>query len=230
MGRDNTVIGYMISGNVRDLLRRACGELKTRLYETGCSADLIAIPSMLSVVDPSAMEPRALAEVLDWLTDIEDPQYRILFAEAVPGLPRRLSRNIIAAPSCWSRDHFKFLLLKLRAAVRRREHECRAHDRKPFRLIYVLRELYSKKKVNTRELANEFSVSIRTVQRDLGLLQSLGECIDYDCASNTYSIPSLSALAVRSRLAPTYYYTSPTPALSLRNLRSSYEAQPSIAL
>jgi len=27
------------------------------------------------------------------------------------------------------------------------------------------------------------------VQRDLELLQSLGECIDYDCASNTYTIP-----------------------------------------
>lgn len=189
MGRDNTVIGYMISGNVRDLLRRACGELKIRLYETDCSTDLIAIPSMLSVVDPSAMEPRALADVLDWVTDLEDTQYRILFTEEVPGLPQRLSRSIIATPSCWSQDHFKFLLLKLRAAVRRREHECRAYDRKLFRLIYVLREFHSKKKVNTRELANEFNVSIRTVQRDLGLLQSLGECIDYDCASSTYTVP-----------------------------------------
>ena len=32
-------------------------------------------------------------------------------------------------------------------------------------------------------------IRIRTVQRDLELLQSLGECIDYDCASNTYTIP-----------------------------------------
>ena len=66
---------------------------------------------------------------------------------------------------------------------------CRAYDRKLFRLIYVLREFHSKKKVNTRELANEFNVSIRTVQRDLGLLQSLGECIDYDCASSAYTVP-----------------------------------------
>ena len=189
MGRENTVIGCMIGGNVRDMLRQACGELKILLYETDCSTDLIAIPSMLSVVDPSAMEPRDLADVLDWVTDLEDPQYRILFTEAVTGLSNRLSRNVIAAPSCWSHDHFKFLLLKLRAASRRRAHECRTYDRKLFRLVYVLREFHSKKKVNTRELANEFNVSIRTVQRDLELLQSLGECIDYDCASNTYTIP-----------------------------------------
>lgn len=189
MGKDNTVIGYMISGNVRDLLRWACGELKILLYETDCSTDLIAIPSMLSVLDPSAMEPRALTEVMDWATDLEDPQYRILSTEAVTGLPEGLSKNAIAAPSCWSQDYPKFLLLKLRAAVRRREHECRAYDRKLSRLVYVLREFDSKKKVNTRELANEFNVSIRTVQRDLELLQSLGECIDHDCASNTYTIP-----------------------------------------
>ncbi len=69
---------------------------------------------------------------------------------------------------------------------------CRAYDRKLFRLIYVLyvlREFHPKKKVNTRELANEFNDSIRTVQRDLGLLQSLGECIDYDCASSAYTVP-----------------------------------------
>ena len=161
MGRENTVIGCMIGGNVRDLLRQACGELKILLYETNCSTDLIAIPSMLSVVDPSAMEPRDLADVLDWVTDLEDPQYRILFTEAVTGLSNRLSRNVIAAPACWSYDHFKFLLLKLRAAARRRAHECRTYDRKLFRLVYVLREFHSKKKVNTRELANAFNVSIR---------------------------------------------------------------------
>ncbi len=66
---------------------------------------------------------------------------------------------------------------------------CRAYDRKLFRLICVFREFHSKKKVNTRELANEFNDSIRTVQRDLGLLQSLGECIDYDCASSAYTVP-----------------------------------------
>ena len=59
--------------------------------------------------------------------------------------------------------------------------ECRTYDRKLFRLPHVLREFHSKKKVNTRELANAFNVSIGRC-RGIWSYCSLGECIDYDCA------------------------------------------------
>jgi len=44
------------------------------------------------------------------------------------------------------------------------------YDKKVFRLLSILNQLDSRKKVSTRELAREFNVSLRTVQRDLELL------------------------------------------------------------
>jgi len=44
------------------------------------------------------------------------------------------------------------------------------YDKKVFRLLSILNQLDSRKNVSTRELAREFNVSLRTVQRDLELL------------------------------------------------------------
>jgi predicted DNA-binding transcriptional regulator YafY len=45
-----------------------------------------------------------------------------------------------------------------------------SYDKKVYRLLSILNQLDSRKKVSTRELAREFNVSLRTVQRDLELL------------------------------------------------------------
>ena len=50
----------------------------------------------------------------------------------------------------------------------------RNYDKKIFRLLYILNKLDAKRGVCTRELAGEFNVTVRTVQRDLELLNMTG--------------------------------------------------------
>ena len=50
----------------------------------------------------------------------------------------------------------------------------KSYDKKIFRLLFILNKLDSEGKVRTPELAEEFSVSIRSVQRDLELLNMTG--------------------------------------------------------
>jgi len=54
------------------------------------------------------------------------------------------------------------------------------YDKKTFRLMYILNRLVSKKPLKTQELADEFNVTQRTVQRDLGLLEALRYPIEKD--------------------------------------------------
>lgn len=54
------------------------------------------------------------------------------------------------------------------------------YDKKIFRLIYVLNKLNSNAPLKTAELAEEFSVTRRTVQRDLELLSTAGFPLTYD--------------------------------------------------
>ena len=49
-----------------------------------------------------------------------------------------------------------------------------SYDKKVFRLFFILNQLDSRKKVSTNELAREFNVSLRTVQRDIVLLNTTG--------------------------------------------------------
>ena len=49
-----------------------------------------------------------------------------------------------------------------------------SYDKKVFRLFFILNQLDSRKKVSTGELAREFNVSLRTVQRDIVLLNTTG--------------------------------------------------------
>jgi len=50
----------------------------------------------------------------------------------------------------------------------------KTYDKKIFRLLYILNKLDRGKRVYTRELAKEFNVSLRTVQRDIELLSMTG--------------------------------------------------------
>lgn len=49
-----------------------------------------------------------------------------------------------------------------------------SYDKKVFRLLYILNQLDSRRKVSTSELSKEFNVSLRTVQRDIVLLNTTG--------------------------------------------------------
>jgi len=48
------------------------------------------------------------------------------------------------------------------------------YDKKIFRLLYILNQLDSRRVVSTPELAKEFNVSLRSVQRDIELLNETG--------------------------------------------------------
>ena len=48
------------------------------------------------------------------------------------------------------------------------------YDKKIFRLIFIINKLDSGEKVSTYDLAEEFNVSVRSVQRDIDLLQTTG--------------------------------------------------------
>jgi hypothetical protein len=58
-----------------------------------------------------------------------------------------------------------------------------SYDKKIFRLIFVLNRLSNRERVTTADLAREFNVTIRTVQRDLELLSMTGFPLSLDNGS-----------------------------------------------
>jgi predicted DNA-binding transcriptional regulator YafY len=64
--------------------------------------------------------------------------------------------------------------IKIKDNTRKKEY-----DKKIFRLMYMLNSFESKGKISVKELAKEFQVSERTVQRDLDLLNRTGFPLTY---------------------------------------------------
>lgn len=61
-----------------------------------------------------------------------------------------------------------------------------SYDKKIFRLIYILNKLNSTTPLKTSDLAREFNVTQRTVQRDLELLNTAGFPLDYSDAGHKF--------------------------------------------
>ena len=186
----NTVAAFGLEPSVRETMVSACSTLGVHLCETDCIADLIAVPAMLIVVNPRSMGKEDLTEVLAWFADIQDPDVRFLFTSKVESIPGCLVHNTIAIPAEWSHGFFKFLIMRRRSVVQRRHRQVRSYDRKLFRLFFVLNELSANRTARTKDLAEELNVSARTVQRDMELLQMMGECIDYDGGTRAFTVPN----------------------------------------
>lgn len=186
----DTIVAFGLDPSVREPMVSACSTLGVHICETDCTTDLIAVPAMLIVVNPHSIGKEDLAEVLAWFADIQDPDVRFLFTSKVKSIPGCLVHNTIAIPAEWSQGFFKFLIMRRRSVVQRRNKQLRSYDRKLFRLFFVLNELSTNRIARTRDLAEELNVSARTVQRDVELLQMMGECIDYDMGTRAYTVPN----------------------------------------
>ncbi|OGW69253.1 MAG: hypothetical protein A2036_03915 [Omnitrophica bacterium GWA2_50_21] len=58
--------------------------------------------------------------------------------------------------------------------LNKKSDQCREYHKKILRLMYILNKLNGNQHVRTSELCKEFNVDVRTVQRDLNLLQDAG--------------------------------------------------------
>jgi len=76
-------------------------------------------------------------------------------------------------------EKLRLNILKQKTSAKRQDRNARQYEERIFRILMILKRL-QKGPVKTRELAEEFKVSARTVQRDIGILERIGEPIGYD--------------------------------------------------
>lgn len=185
------VMVYGLSQSALDVVSKACAACKVEVYETDCLTDMIAVPSLLIVADLTGVVAEDVERLLGVWLSLDDPTMRVvLLGDVSIEIPPGLRRKIRIAPEPLSLDVIKFLILRQREALKRHLHMVSRFDRRIFRLMHILRELNVRREVSSHALAAKFNVSQRTVQRDIELLQSLGECIDYDDTRKRFSVPS----------------------------------------
>lgn len=184
--RKDTVVVFELPARTRKILEKACRGLGIQVEEARNITDIIAIPCMLIIANPGKLTDDQLKRLYECFLELGDRDSQVIFTQAprVP-VPEGLIKSFPRMQAGWDKS-LKFILLKRRSAMTRREKEHRKYDRKIFRLMHIIRALRGAKTVYTRDLCSEFRTSQRTIERDMELLQALGEGVDYDERKKAY--------------------------------------------
>lgn len=190
---ENTIIVYRIQRPLLKTLEHLKAQLNFDIYVAQKATDLIAVPCFMQIVNPKKMSSKDMEELSQWfdiLTEAYDKKDICILFTSTPNLqiPKKVSKFIIDTLDLMDEDYLKLKILNKRAAVKRHLNQNRRYDRKIFRILKMLLFLKDGGIVKIQDWANEFNVSGKTIIRDIGLINALGELTEYDKGSKGYSI------------------------------------------
>jgi hypothetical protein len=182
------VIAFNLNEQVLKNLYKAAESLKMCVYETDIPTDIIAIGAVISICDFSRMEKKKKNHVIGWFKELSfDEDFKLLFIPALKGrIPKSLSKPILKTPENADEQSLRLILLNTASSSKRRHRSRVAYDTKLKRLFHELRTLRDNGYVYTRNLCSYLDVSSRTIQRDIKLLEDMGELISYDKHNKKY--------------------------------------------
>jgi hypothetical protein len=113
-------------------------------------------------------------ELCGWLVEMDDPHTKVLLIGSSPHAGKLPAKNLVRTPRRIDQTFLKLLLVHLRSTYERRKQKAQRAGRQMLRLMYMLARFDRKEAVKVREVAKEFGVSHRTIQRDIILLLLAG--------------------------------------------------------
>jgi hypothetical protein len=182
------VLGYRLQRDVATVVRKASKAAGMALFPSHELTDILAIPYFLLVCDFSKLGKEALRTQYGNMAEVnlEDPNFRwILLGKHALKPPRPLLKRAISLDP-FDEQNLKVILLRQRASIRRQKQKAKEYDKKLLRLLWSLKLLRTQGLVKKKDLCDRFKVKPRTIERDIGMLQAIGEMIDYDRDAKAY--------------------------------------------
>jgi len=161
-------------GALADLIKEVAHTQKVEVWCVRRATDLVAVGSLVAVVDPTLVNKRDWSELCGWLAEMDDPHTKVLLTASSPHAGKLPAKNLVRTPRNIDQTFLKLLLVHLRSTYERRKQNAQRAGRQMLRLMYVLARLDRNEAVKVREVAKEFGVSHRTIQRDIMLLLMAG--------------------------------------------------------
>jgi len=185
--QEDTVIIWSEDTDLLNMVFDQCRALNVKLCRAEQVEDVLAVRAFLNIIDRGLLSDRDLDILRSFLEDIDDASWKVLLTGAsvsseLPG------KNLIRMPERLTDDFIKFLILKTRSTYKRRRAIWEKTERRIVRLVYMMRILESGRSFLLRNIAKEFDVSLRTVQRDMEVLEMGGFPIMTD-KKGSYRLP-----------------------------------------
>ncbi|MGB9904913.1 MAG: HTH domain-containing protein [Desulfotomaculales bacterium] len=178
---NDTILIFGLETSLSTQIYDIAAKLNIKVYECRSIEDLLAIPAFMAVVNPRKIT-RAEAVILTELwQECDTSEFKVIFVETPYSYwPLPLPSCVKVEPELFAdQQKLRLNILKQKTSANRQDRLTRQYEERISRILMILKRL-QKGPVKTRELAEEFKVSVRTVQRDIGILERIGEPIGYD--------------------------------------------------
>lgn len=183
---ENTLLTFAVAPSTMKSLKKVCAKLEVRIWDSDCLTDLIAVPNFLTICDFSAVDQAPLRLIYGFLIEVADSS--LLFTTQPAVLPPAELKKHILKPVELDDESLRFLIMHRRSTVLRHVKTARSYDKKLARLFGILRAIREQGFVHSRDFCIEFNVSQRTIARDIELLITMGEPLEYDVRRKGYCL------------------------------------------
>lgn len=181
----DTILTYGLSDEENEIVERNAERMGLKTFNADCYTDVYGIPYFCIVIDPT----QSTVEELEGFIELweESRGLEIFLTKPLPEnlvIPSRkvsLLEDLRVSP-----ELFRYKLIKAKIAMEKRVNMKDKVTDRIVRLLKILKRLKRRKFCKTSDLAQELGVTTRTVQRDLALLDEIGEPIGYDTNQKAY--------------------------------------------
>lgn len=154
------------------------------LTYTDCGSDLIAVPHFALIVRSDAATAEELSVLWDFCSEVAEAAKTVI-SIGDAGIPSALRPKVRVFPDFGTMvPKLKYLLLD---ALRRAKKE-KAFSKTLANAIQILCAIHSRPGVTTRQMAEQFELSPRSVQRYVETLRVAGEWIEYDARTRGWRL------------------------------------------
>jgi len=168
--RLSTVVVLLQPGPLADFVDLVVRKQKAKIWKVRHTTDLVAVGCLLAIVDPALVSKNDWIELCGWYEEMNDPGMKVLLVSQSKHKAKLPSKNIVKTPKKIDKIFLKLLLVHQRSTFERRKKVYEKKERQIIRLMYALSKLDKGFSIRVRDIAKEFHVTARTVQRDLELL------------------------------------------------------------
>lgn len=170
----STVLVLLRKGPVADLVADEARRQRIDVWRVRSATDLVAVGAVVAIVDPSLVGAKAWTDLRGWLEEMDDPHTKILLVGPSPHPEKLPAKNLVRPPREIDRSFVRLLLVHQRSTFERRRRVFEKKERQIIRLMFMLARLDMSPPLRLRDVAREFAVTRRTVQRDLEVLMMAG--------------------------------------------------------
>jgi len=167
----STVLVKLDDGPLRDSVIKVAESEGFKVYEVEVWQDVVAVPAFLAVVNPDLFPAKEWKEICGWYREMADPDKKVFLTKKSLHSSKLPAGNLIKRPKKVDDYFIKFMMAKTKATRRRREKRYEKKENQIVRLVYMIHQLENGKTVRLANVAEKFGVSLRTVQRDLQVLE-----------------------------------------------------------